>query len=231
MTDSAEEGAKETPKESAKDKAKAQLDAKLNALRGMSGKAAAKFKGLCLGILRLPLLLFTGDLSTKLLMMGFVTSLALIALTSLQLIQHFGPRVGFHVGGAGGHGEQKELEGGLTRFFGAQKELQIATANLLFLEKFSASLRAESGNVRAFDAEIYLECDSPDTSAFLKGRVDQVRELVSGAIQGQVYEKLMTDEGKLEFRQTIAEAVNRGLQRWKVRGSIKRVFFSRFVMG
>lgn len=234
----------------AADAAKNALASGMGVFRKLGSGVLGRIKDTILGILSVPLLIVRGDLSARLLLLGFVSSLALLAITSMQLFERFAPRrglktphsvpAGHEVEGNAEQGvdhedsgeEEEDLSGGVSKFFEEQKRLTVATANVLYLDRFSATLRSDYDKAKVFEVEVYVECDAPETSALLKAHYDEVRELISSAVQGQVYEQLITEDGKNGFRQRIVDAVNGGLQtKWKSGGVVRRVFFTKFIMG
>lgn len=223
--DAGKEGAKkEEPSkanaaaDAAKNAAKAGLDAFKKIGTGAAGKLVHSLKS----IASLPLLIFRGDLNTRLLTLGFAASLVLICVAAARLYERFMPAApSAHT--AAGSSMSKFLEG--------EKQLAIATANMVFLDKFSASVSASTGGVKVLEFELFVENDSPETSSIVKGHLEEVREFVANAIQGLDYDKLITPEGKDALKKHLTEALNRGLKRWTKKGQIKQLFFTRFVMG
>lgn len=233
--DTAPAGTAQAGEPSTADRAKAMAAQKAAAAAGAAKDAAKKglaviqglglkLRGLAVSILLLPLLLFRGDLMTRILMVGLLASIGLLVMTGGQLYRRFLADLKVKP-------EKTEMGQGLAAFLQAQKDMTVAAANMVFLERFSASLRSESGAVRSLELEIYVESDKPETGNLLKSRLPEIREMVSAAIQGQAYDRLMTEEGKLAFRQQIAETITRGIHKWKSKGSVKSVFFTKFVMG
>lgn len=119
----------------------------------------------------------------------------------------------------------------MNKLFEQEKEFAIATANLVFLDRFSSSLSAKTGRIQVYEFELFIENDSPETSAIVKAHIEEVREFVANAMQGQSYEELLSVEGKEKLKKHLTEALNRGLKRWTKTGSVKRLYFTRFVMG
>lgn len=219
----------EASKEAAPDKkaaAAAAAKAGFQAVKGLSKGVAGKFFGIVKGIVSLPLLLFRGDLLTRLLMLGFLASLGLVGLASHRLFQRFvAPYIA-----AAKKGDSK-AGSGMNSYFEQEKELAIATANLVFLDKFSATFQATVGAMSVFEFELFVENDSPETSSIVKARTAEIRELVANAIQGQSYDALLLPEGKEQLKERIADHINKGLKRWTPGGKVKKVYFTKFVMG
>ncbi len=203
----------------AKDAARAGLKTASAALGRVFGGA----KGSVIAFITLPLLLFKGDLASRILTFGFMASVLLLVMTSRQLYERFIPQ---HI-----KTPTSEAGQGVTKFLEEEKKLAIMTANVLFLERFSGSLDSGPGLPGVFELELYVEADSPESAAILRAHLPQAREMVSGVIQGRKYEALMTDAGKNALRQDILGAVNRTLRRWATKGQVKKVYFTKFVMG
>ena len=218
------------PKENAKQKAAAAAGAAKNAAAAAARKVGDALGGVfggakdsVIGFITLPLLLFRGDWTSRILTFGFMASVLLLVMTSTQLYHRFIPK---HVAAP-----VSEASMGMTRFLEEEKKIAIMAANVLFLERFSGSLDSGPGLPGVFEIELYVEADSPESAAVLRAHLPQAREMVSGVIQGRKYEVLLTDEGKNTLRRDILEAVNRTLRRWATKGEVKKVYFTRFVMG
>ncbi|MBI3555256.1 MAG: flagellar basal body-associated FliL family protein [Deltaproteobacteria bacterium] len=218
------------PKESAKQKATAAAGAARDAakaalgnLGNTVGKVFGGAKGTIIAFITLPLLIFKGDLTSRILTFGFLASVLLVFLTSSQLYHRFVPQ---HV-----KTPTTEAGQGVTRFLEEEKKIAIMAANVLFLERFSGSLDSGPGQPSVFELELYVEADSPESAAILRAHLPQTREMVSGVIQGRKYEALITDEGKNALKRDILDAVNRTLRRWAAKGQVKKVYFTKFVMG
>lgn len=174
-------------------------------------------------IVSLPMLIVRGDLATRLLLLGFAASVALLAMTSAQLVQRFAPK-------RTASKPQAHVMTEEERKAEEQKALQLVSANMLFLDSFTASLVVKGGRDQKIQLEMYLEANEPETSAILRGHLPQVRETVASAIQGQLYDDLLTEEGKEKFKSQLIVALNKTLAHWTKTGKVKAVFFTRFIM-
>lgn len=207
------------------DLAKEKMKAGLAVFSKMGAGAAGKFKNALKSFVMFPLLIFRGDWSTRFLTLAFLTSLILLAVTGSQITGYLKAR--FVKPEAASPPSKSKVSDFLTQ----QKELQIAQANVLFLERFSTSIKAKQGNLKSYEVELYVNTDDPETAKFLRGRLEATREVVIAALQDQVYENLLTDQGKEALKLRITEHLNKALKKWRGSGQIKAVFFTRFIMG
>lgn len=208
-------------KEAAKKASKAIASAGLKA----AGQVGSSLKKTLISIVSLPLLIFKGDLSTRLLTLGFVASLVLAGISATQIYERFFAKFRKNE-------SKTEMGQGMSQFLAQQKELAIASANVVYLDKFSTSITAQTGDVKAVEIEIFLECDAPETSTALRAQMNEAREIVSRSLEGQNYERLMTEQGKEELKRRVAKVLNSALHdKWNSKGKIHRVFLTRLLMG
>lgn len=214
--------------------AKNAAKAGLKAFAGFGARYGGNARGVAVGAFRavfsLPMLLLSGDMTTRALIVGFAASVVLVCMTSVQLYDRFMPRVFRH--------SKSELGAGVSHFLEEEKKLAIAAANVLFLERFSGALDSKGetlsdgeGRAGVFELEIYVETDSPESTGVLRAHLAQTREIVSGVLQGHTYDELISDAGKEKLKKDVQGAVVRVLHRWTNKGAIKRVYFTRFIMG
>lgn len=208
---------------------KEKVGALVHGLKDLPKNFVPAMKGLLRSLLQLPLLLVHGDLMTRLVLLGFVASVAVLAITGRQLLSRFAPSPtaehgeGHGEGHGDAHGHDAEHE----------QTPEALSENILFLERFSANLVSDVERIKTLDIELYVEADSPETRAVLKANLQKVRETISNTIQGQKYDTLISEAGKAELRQKLIEALNKGLKRWSSEhsGKVKKVFFTTFIMG
>lgn len=217
------------------DTAKKAFLAKLGSLGGLF-KTAAKGAGGSLatiprvlwaiisGVLSAPFLIFKGDLTDKVLAIGFVASVGLAGYSGMHIYRYLEKKVA-----ARQQSSPKETH--RRDFLSDQKDLAKLAANVFMLERFSAALKANQANIHAYEFELFVESDSTETSQVLKDRLPHVRDAVGGVIQNRIYEDLLTDEGKEKLKNDILNTINSEIKKAGGIGKIKRVYFSRFVMG
>lgn len=211
------------------DAAKAKLAALGNVGKGAIGKLGGPLKAL----LRLPLDLpralfegiFKGELSTKLLVLGFFASIGLMAFTGVQLYR----TVMLEREQARAAHDEHEAKTKLQQALHEQEKAQIDPANVLFLDKFSGFLTGDA-RAQGFELEVYIECNEPDTCSHIKASPAPFKEKVTEALQGQSYDELLTDTGKEKLREKISESVGVALAEWQLGASVKRVYFTHFQM-
>lgn len=174
-------------------------------------------------VLSLPLLVFQGSFASRLISLGFAASVLLVLITGYKLTKRFVPASWFN-------STKVQTADSFNKYLEQQKEYAIASASVLFLERHTTTVTSEGGKVRYLEVEFYAECDQPDTCRTVKGHMIGIRELLTTAIQGRSYDKLITESGKETFRQDVLRALNDGLVKWKIKGSIRRIFMTSFVM-
>jgi flagellar basal body-associated protein FliL len=191
------------------------------ALQAMGGRAGRKIGGVIGAILSVPLLVFRGSIASRLISVGFVASVLLLTITGYKLSKRFMPRF---------QPSKSVAATSFNAYLEQQKEYAIASASVVFLERYTATVKSEAGKVANLEVELYAECDAPDTCTAVKARMSAIKEVISSAIQEQSYDDLITDEGKDTFKAMLVREINRRLSGWDVRGNIRRVFFSHFIM-
>jgi flagellar basal body-associated protein FliL len=192
------------------------------------GKVLERAKRVPLLLLSLPVRAFRSVLSFELQSLAFIASLILLAwglVQAYELLAEPKLRVYLEKRKQGSsHGED------LGDFIKAQKELAIASKNLVFLERFSGRLAPGPSKAALFEVEIAVELDEPATAGFVSGQLIPFKEVVSEALQSWKYEELMTEEGKEKLKGRIAEVLTDLLHKRRGSGEVKRVFFTRFVL-
>jgi flagellar basal body-associated protein FliL len=212
--------------------AKAKLAAFGSLGKGALGKLSGVLKTVLVAPLAIPRAilgaLIGGELSTKLLVVGFFASVGLLAFTGLQLYQTVMHEREVARAAALEEAAKTKLQKAL---FEQEKE-QINAANVLFLDKFSGILNNDGGTVpnRSFELEVYIECNEPDTCSYVKGNTAPFKEKIAEALQGQTYDDLITDTGKEKLREKISESVGEVLEHWHEGASVRRVYFTHFQM-
>ncbi len=201
--------------------------AQFKAVSGLFGKIILGLRSFAMGLLHFPLILVRGSFSSRLLFLAFLSSLVLLIVSGIQIFNRFIPKILIKRE----QQSQTQMGGHLGDFFQLQKQFAIESKKLVYLEEFSAFLNSESGHIKAYNIEIYAECDRPETSALLKARFDEMREVVSGALQGQKYEVLLTPQGKEQFKKHIALTINNWIKKKKHEGHVTRLFFTILMMG
>ncbi|MEW6056052.1 MAG: flagellar basal body-associated FliL family protein [Bdellovibrionota bacterium] len=201
---------------------------KLKAGLGSAGKfakgALGGLKSAIVALVSLPLLLLRGDLLTKVLTAGLLVSVLLIGLTSVKLYQRFIHPL------MPAKDSSSVASQGMNKFVEEQKQLAIAASNLVFLERFQTSIHSPKAKMGILEFELYVECDKPETSAVVRTKLAQLHEAISIVAQDQNYDDLIGDEGKDALKEKILKAVNASLKRLKIKGSIKNVYFTKFIM-
>lgn len=103
--------------------------------------------------------------------------------------------------------------------------------SLLNVGVFSVELRPTSpvtGTSRVFnmaEIEVVLECDTPETKAYLEGHNEQLRDQLTSALVAIDKDSLTTREGKKHLKAVIIKRVNG----WLKHGKVKEVFFARLI--
>jgi flagellar basal body-associated protein FliL len=202
-----------------------ELKGKIADIRGIGTFVKTGVKAIVLSPVVILRGLIHGDLATKILTFGFAASVVLLVVSGSKLYRRY---VVPHLPKTG---VKTEAGDNINKFVNEQKELQLAASNLLYLDKFTATLTHSPGRASAYEVELFLECDEPKTSDWARAHLDQVREWVANTLQNQDYDKLLTEDGKNELRAKIIERVNHGFKHEHNTGVIRRVFFTRFAMG
>ncbi|MGE4233641.1 MAG: flagellar basal body-associated FliL family protein [Bacteriovoracia bacterium] len=216
------------PQNVAKDKLKQLLGSATQSLAGLKEQGLLKVKGILLTLVKSPISLVkyivTGDLASKFLILAFLMSVGLFLYSGSLLFQRFGAKL------SSGKDikEENATATGISALAQAHRELSIAYNSLVFMERFSANLTSKSNRVVAFEVELFLECDKPDTARAIKSEIEVYKEVVATSIQGQTLEGFAADPEKTELREKIRSALNHTIKKRGFQGNIKRVFFTSF---
>ncbi len=199
------------------------LSQKMGALKGkLSGLSSIKEVPKIL--LSFPAILIRGDLSSKLLFLGFLGGLSLVIYTSAKLYDHF-------LAHRFVRKEQKlDSANSLHEFVKARQELRDAESNLVFLERFQIQMGVKSGVLKLAEIELYVEADKPATAAWITEHMIPIKEIVSQSMQNKNYDDFITDEAKEVLKAALLKDTNSFLHKKHVDGKIKRVYISQFVM-
>ncbi|MBI2605208.1 MAG: flagellar basal body-associated FliL family protein [Deltaproteobacteria bacterium] len=222
--------------------AKEKLRKSLGHVKGVFGSVSGRFSSSLAAIARLPIqllkvlfnslvnLFIRGDLMTKFLVLGFAAGIALVLFTSSEIYTRYFKRT--DTGDvAGGHGGKKaEIAADFDVFLKARQSRLQAIENLVFLEGFSADLPAGKGEVKVFEVEVFVECDRPETAAWVKAHISQTKETVSTVLQSKTYEQIITKEGKDRLKGEIVTSLNALIHK-SFEGKVKRAYFSHLIMG
>lgn len=196
----------------------------IGGLGGITKQLASTFSG----IFAIPLLIIHGKWSTRFLTIGLILSVSCLYLSGKQIYQRFlvplaeMKHTASHVDSA---------FQGLTSFVREQAELTAASDRLVFMERFSANISSNVGDIKLIEFELYIEMDSPASARMIRDRIDPIREVIASSVQNENYTELMTTNGKDELRRKISRVVNKTLLQWHKTGKVKEVYFSRFIMG
>ena len=214
-------------------KLKLKLGGATKLAKGAGGSAAAipgkVFGGIWAivkGILGIPFAIFKGDLSDKLIAVGFLASIALAGFSGLHIYRYLLKKLENRK-----PAPVAEKVDGRKDFLSDQKDLAKLAANVFMLERFSASLKSNTARVGGYELELFVESDSVETSEILKRRLSAIRDSIGGMIQNRVYEELLTEEGKEKLKTDLLNTINEEVRKGGGAGKVKRVYFSRFVMG
>lgn len=180
-------------------------------------------------LVKLPLLIITGDWTTKFLTLGFFAGLVLMISTGGRMIQNLiaqrekTPQI--HVDS---HlDKQKDFER-------LQKEFKAKLENLVFLEEFTAHLKSGKGNLRTVEIEIFVETSEPETAEWIKTHITPVREVALMVMQDNAFELLMSDAGKNKVKADVTASLNNFLKKKQheehFEGEVLRVWFTNLIV-
>ncbi len=221
---------------------KEKLQKGIGHLKGVFGKVSGRFSSSLAAVAKLPIqllkvlfnslvhLLIRGDLMTKFLILGFAAGIALVLFTSGEIYTRYlkRPEAGDIAGGQAG--KKAEIAADFDVFLKARQSQLQAIENLVFLEGFSADIPAGKGEVKVFEVEVFVECDKPETAAWVRAHLSQSKETVSTVLQSKTYEQLITNEGKNRLKGEIVTSLNTLIQK-SFAGKVKRAYFSHLIMG
>ena len=97
---------------------------------------------------------------------------------------------------------------------------------------FSMELKGEKptptprGTVNLAQVEIVAECDTDETCEFIHNHPEGARSALTGVLVPMDRHELLTKRGKTRVKNSIVD----GLNRWLSHGSVKTIYFSRFVI-
>ncbi len=179
-------------------------------------------------IVLMPFGIVSGDWATKFLAVGFVASVALALVSGKKLTQKWFPSL--NQGQVTGEAGKAKGGDSFNDFVRQQQELSIAEANVVYLDNFMAYLKPSASGIKAFNVELVLEANNPEAARYLRGNLAAVRDTVTTALEGWVYEELVREEGKDELKAAIAKAIKDFLVKRHIEGGVERVFFTKFAM-
>ena len=110
------------------------------------------------------------------------------------------------------------------------EELKKVSSRTIYLERFTTHLIGQDGNLKEYELELFLTCDTKESKAWLKVQMDAVKEIVSLVLETKKYEEMLNEDGKEDFKQKVMKSINQFYKKKKVDGKVERVFFGQLTM-
>ncbi len=159
----------------------------------------------------------------KIIIFGFLLGLYFIAFSTKKIIKLQHKTQPVHEA----HDYEKEK---LEKQIQFNAELKHVISRTIIVERFTAHLRGNDGNLKEFDMELFITCDSDESKNWLKTQMHAVKEIVSLILGSKNYDEMIQPEGKEDFKEKVKKSIDNYFKKKKTNGFVEKIYFSQMMM-